>query len=120
MLAILRARNSAGWLKQVAAKYGRPVAQMRGLLRTSSALTEEVAVLLNDMARDEAVRLVIADGKAPAGDTLYDELIRRYHHALFSEKKKKANEEAARAFAAEALEDSIRRGGRSSPSPQNS
>lgn len=111
MTAILRARNSVGWLKTVAAKYGKPATEMRSILRTSPALTQEVAILLNDMARDEAVRLVQQDGKAPVGAGLYDELIRRYYHALFSDKKRRANEEAKRAFAAEALEDSIRKAG---------
>lgn len=87
---------------------------MRRILRTSHALHEEVAILLNDMARDEAIRLVAADGKAPAGDDLLSELTRRYHYALFADKKQKAREEARRAFQAEALEDSIRRGGASS------
>jgi hypothetical protein len=110
MLAILKARNSAGWLRAVAAKYGKPVVEVRRLLGTSHALHEEVAILLNDMARDEAIKLVSADGKAPQGDDLLSELTRRYHFALFADKKQKAREEARRAFAAEALEDSIRKG----------
>jgi hypothetical protein len=84
---------------------------MARLLRTSQALIAEVAILYNDMAREEAKQLVTADGKPPAGDDLLSELTRRYHYALFSDKKQKAREEAKRAFAAEALEDSIRRGG---------
>ena len=84
------------------------------MLGTTQALNEEVAILLNDMARNEAIGLVSEDGKPPTGDDLYSELIRRYHYALFSEKKRKANEAAKRAFQAEALEESIRKGGASS------
>ena len=72
------------------------------MLRTLHALQEEVATLLNDMARDEAVRLVADDAKPPVGDDLLSELTRRYHYALFADKKKQAKEAASRAFAAEA------------------
>jgi hypothetical protein len=105
MLAIQKARNSSGWVKHIAAKYGKPVAEMRRLLRTSQALVAEVAILYNDMAREEAKRLVADDTKPPQGDDLLSELTRRYHYALFSDKKKQAKEAASRAFAAEAKAD---------------
>lgn len=114
MLAIQRARNTSGWLRHVAGKYGVPVAEVRRMLGTTRALNEEGAILLNDMARNEALALVADDGKPPVGGDLYSDLVRRYHFALFSEKKRKANEAAKRAFQAEALEESIRRGGASS------
>lgn len=101
MPAIQKARNNVGWMRLIAAKYEQPVSVMRRMLRTQRALNEEVARLLNDAAQSEAVALVAKDARAPIGDDLYTELVRRHHAALFATKKKRANEEASKAMAAE-------------------
>jgi hypothetical protein len=63
-------------------------------------LYAEIAILLNDTARDEAARLAAQDAKAPDGDDLYSELIRRHHAVLTAAKRHAARATAAQALAA--------------------
>lgn len=52
---------------------------MARMLRTPRVLADEVAIILNDHAAQEAQRLLAAKSPAPTGDTLLDSMIRGHY-----------------------------------------
>jgi hypothetical protein len=66
-----------------------------------------VARVIVDDALADARQLVADDKAAPTGDTLTDQIARRYHAALWEHKKARAREEASKT-----LGDMMRRQGK--------
>lgn len=78
-LATIRARTVSGWLRLVASRYNVPVVALIRQLRTTQALADEIAVILNEHAQRDAQRLIAEKRPMPDGDTLLDSLTRGYY-----------------------------------------
>lgn len=66
--------------------------------RTPTALAPLIARVIARDALEEARQLVSDDKPAPVGDTLNDQICRRYHAALFGHKKARVAEEQRKAL----------------------
>lgn len=94
MLATILATRSANWQRIVAERRGVTLAALQRDLHTAGALANEVVILLDQAARDEAAELI--RDKKPLPQTA--DWLTRYHYdrlkALKAEQERKEQEEA--------------------------